>query len=85
MTVTIPSDAPAAVELSLAVGAGDVALVQRLLTENPDLAHARFGSAERGTGTALHWVTGWPGYSPHGPDIVHLLVDAGADPNALTT
>ena len=25
------------------------------------------------------------GYFPSGPDIVHLLIDAGADPNALTT
>jgi ankyrin repeat protein len=30
----------------------------------------------------LHVVTDWPGYFPNGPEIVRLLVDAGADPNA---
>jgi hypothetical protein len=84
-TVTIPSDAPTAVELLVAVRGGAVDLIGRLLSENPDLATARFGSVERGTSTALHFVTDWPGYFPNGPDIVHVLIDAGSDPNALTT
>ncbi len=83
-TVTIPGDTPTAVELLLAVRGGDIDLVRRLLSENPELARAKF-EARGGTGTALHFVTDWPGYFPKGPDIVHLLVDAGADPNALTT
>ena len=83
-SITIPGDAPAAVELLLAVHAGDVVLVTRLLSDNPDLARARF-SARGGTSTTLHFVTDWPGYFPNGPEIVHLLIDAGADPNALTT
>jgi ankyrin repeat protein len=83
-TVTVPSDAPVAVELLLAVRGGDVDLVSRLLSENPDLARAKF-EARGGTGTALHFVADWPGYFPNGPDIVHILIDAGADPNALTT
>ena len=83
-TVTLPGDAPTAIELLLAVRGGDVASVRRLLSENPDLARARF-EARGGTSTALHFVTDWPGYFPNGPDIVHLLIDAGADPNALTT
>jgi ankyrin repeat protein len=29
----------------------------------------------------LHAVTDWPGYFPNGPEIVGLLVEAGADPN----
>jgi ankyrin repeat protein len=33
----------------------------------------------------LHLVTDWPGYFPNGPQIVQLLIDAGAGPNALTT
>jgi hypothetical protein len=82
--VTIPGDAPTAVELHLAVRGGEVDLVKRLLSGNPDLARARF-EARGGTSTALHFVTDWPGYFPNGPDIVHLLIDAGADPNALTT
>jgi len=82
--VTIPGDAPTVVELRIAVHTGDVDLAGRLLSERPELATARF-EARGGTGTALHFVTDWPGYFPNGPDIVHLLVDAGADPNALTT
>jgi uncharacterized protein len=83
-TVTLAADAPTAVELLMAVRGGDVDLVKRLLAENPDLARARFG-ARGGTRTALHFVTDWPGYFPSGPDIVKLLIDAGADPNAATT
>jgi hypothetical protein len=83
-TVTIPGDAPIAVELRIAVHGGDVALVGRLISDNPDLARARF-TTRGGSGTALHFVTDWPGYFPNGPDIVHLVVDAGADPNATTT
>jgi hypothetical protein len=82
--VTLAEDAPTAVELLNAVRGGDVNLVRRLLSENPDLARARFG-ARGGTRTALHFVTDWPGYFPNGPDIVKVLIDAGADPNALTT
>ena len=33
----------------------------------------------------MHLVTDWPGYFPNGPQIVRLLIGAGADPNALTS
>ena len=82
--MTIPGDSPPAVELLLGVRAGDIGLIRGLLSDSPELARARF-EARGGSGTALHFVTDWPGYFPNGPDIVHLLVDAGADPNALTT
>jgi uncharacterized protein len=81
----IPSDGPAVVELRLAVRVGDVAAIQRLLRNDPTLATARLGSKDSGTATPLHLVTDWPGYFPNGPQIVRLLIDAGADPNALTT
>jgi ankyrin repeat protein len=29
----------------------------------------------------LHLVADWPGYFPNGPQIVHLLIEAGADPS----
>ena len=83
-TVTLPGDAPIAVELLLAVRGGDVDLLRRLLSENPDLARARF-EGRGGTSTALHFVTDWPGYFPNGPGIVTVLIEAGADPSALTT
>jgi uncharacterized protein len=83
-TVTIPGDAPIAVELRIAVHGGDVDLVGRLLADNPDLARARF-VARGGSGTGLHIVTDWPGYFPNGPAIVNLLIDAGGDPNAASS
>lgn len=81
----IPDDDQVAVELRLAVHAGDVEAVQRLLRNDPALATARLGSKESGTSTPLHLVTDWPGYFPNGPQIARLLIEAGADPNALTT
>jgi uncharacterized protein len=81
----IASDDPVAVELLLAVRAGDIAVIQRLLSADPALASARLGSEATGSGTALHLPTDWPGYFPRGPEIVKLFIDAGADPNARTT
>ncbi len=69
----------------MAVHAGDVGAVRRLVSDNPILAVARIGSARGGTSTALHFVTDWPGYFPNGPEIVEVLIDAGANPDALTT
>lgn len=84
MSVTLPDDDPSVIEFVAAVRGGDITLVRRLLAENPDLASARFGGSG-GTRTALHVVTDWPGYFPNGPEIARTLLDAGADPNALTT
>src|SRR5215475_1226630 len=81
----IPDGDRGAVELRLAVHAGDVEAVQRLLRNDPALATARLGSKDSGTATPLHLVTDWPGYFPNGPQVVRLLIDSGADPNALTT
>jgi uncharacterized protein len=81
----IPSDDQVAVELVRAVRAGDVEAIHGLLRDDPALASARLGSKDSGTTTPLHLVTDWPGYFPNGPQIVRLLIDAGADPNALTT
>jgi ankyrin repeat protein len=81
----IPDDTQVAAGLRSAVHAGDVEAVQRLLRNDPALATARLGSKDSGSGTPLHLVTDWPGYFPNGPQIARLLIDAGADPNALTT
>jgi len=80
-----PRGRPGAVELRLAVRAGDVEAIRRLLRDDPALATARLVGRGGGSATPLHLVTDWPGYFPNGPQIVRLLIDAGADPNALTT
>jgi len=81
----IPSDDQVALELLLAVRVGDVEAIQRLLRNDPALASAGLFGKDGGAGTPLHLVADWPGYFPNGPQIVRLLIDAGADPNALTT
>ena len=64
-----------------AIHAGDVAGLRRLLTGHPGVAAAPLGGRYQ-TRTPLHVVTDWPGYFPNGPEIVRLLVAAGADPDA---
>ena len=64
-----------------AIHAGDVATLQRLLADNPGLATSRLGGAAKGR-TPLHVVADWPGYFPNGPQVVRMLIEAGADPNA---
>lgn len=81
---SIPAHDPVAIELRAAVQGGDVEAIRNLLRADPGLATARLAGARGGSSTPLHLVTDWPGYFPNGPHIVRLLIDAGADPNALT-
>lgn len=67
--------------LVAAVHAGDVAGLGRLLAGHPGVASAPLGG-RYGSRTPLHAVTDWPGYFPNAPQVVRLLVDAGADPDA---
>src|SRR6516225_5265368 len=78
--VEIPADDPKAVELLLAVHSGDIDTIRRLLRENPQLARAWIVDS-KGFRTPLHMVADWPGYFPNGPQIVRLLIQAGADPS----
>src|SRR5580700_2645494 len=68
-------------EAVAAIRAGDVGTLQRLLADNPGLAASRLGGIAKGR-TPLHVVADWPGYFPNGPQIVRMLIAAGADPNA---
>ena len=69
------ADADAAVA---AIHDGDVAALERLLRERPDLATARV----RGGRTLLHVATDWPGHFPNAAATVAALAAAGADVDA---
>jgi uncharacterized protein len=66
-------------EFALAINAGEVNKVVRMLDAHPGLASLPI-QALRGR-TPLMVVADWPGYFPNGPEVVRLLVDAGADPD----
>jgi uncharacterized protein len=85
---TIPTDHPLAVAATEAIHAGEVAELERLLADHPELATARLGGGPEGrhcegmTRTLLHVATDWPGRYPNGAGVVGVLVAAGADVNA---
>jgi ankyrin repeat protein len=68
--------------LVAAIHSGDVAALRELLEDHPGIASAPLGGRYE-TRTPLHVVTDWPGYFPNGPEIVRVLVAAGADPNFI--
>ena len=75
------SSADSAGELVAAIHAGDVDGVRRIVADNPELVAGPLGGPFQ-TRTALHIVADWPGYFPNGPQIVGVLLAAGADPDA---
>jgi hypothetical protein len=85
--LTLHHGDPVAVELTGAIQRGDLDALRRLLAERPELATARMigrHGSEGGWRTPLHAAADWPGYFPHAPAAVALLLEAGADPNADT-
>jgi ankyrin repeat protein len=81
----IKHNSPVVVSFVQAVRTGNLETLRRLLNEVPGLASKRAVDNKGGSRTALHVVTDWPGYFPNGPEIVKMLIDEGADPNAPTT
>jgi uncharacterized protein len=77
----LPKSDPLAQKLVEAIHAGEVERVKDLITENQGLAAARLVDHKGGSGTSLHAATDWPGYFPNGPQIVSVLMHAGADPS----
>ena len=66
-------------EFALAIRAGDLGGLRRMLAHDPELASKPIRVL--GSRTPLSVATDWPGYFPNGPEIVHILAGAGADPN----
>src|SRR5262245_16481764 len=78
----LPKDEPLARSLVNVIHAGQIETLNELVQVHPGLASARLVDEKGGSGTPLHAVTDWPGFFPNGPDVVAVLIDAGADPNA---
>lgn len=77
----IAADDRRAVELVRAVRDGDIDTIRSFLANDAGLARARLVDGKGGFRTLLHLVADWPGYFPNGPQIVRLLIQAGADPS----
>lgn len=73
---------PVAQALVAAIHAGELGSLAELLREHPGLAAARLVDDKGGSGTPLHAAADWPGFFPHGPEVVAMLIGAGADPDA---
>jgi ankyrin repeat protein len=77
----VRNDDPLAIAGAAAIHSGDLATLERLLTEKPVLANVQIEGRKGGYRTALHVVADRPGYFPNGPAAVRLLLASGADPN----
>ena len=69
-------------DLIEAIHAGEVDRLRGMLAEHDGLASARIVDDKGGSGTALHAAADWPGFFPRGAEVVAVLIEAGADPNA---
>lgn len=86
----IYEDETPAAEAVQAIRTGDIALLKRLLAENPGLATARIigrdtrneSKSSETSRTLLHVATDWPGHFQSGAQTVAVLVESGADVNA---
>ncbi|MEE1756489.1 ankyrin repeat domain-containing protein [Streptomyces sp. SP18CS02] len=84
--LTLSATDELAVDVTGAIRSGDPGALRLLLAEHPGLAAAtiRETREDRGPGvrSLLHIAADWPGHFPGGPQVVAVLVAAGADPDA---
>jgi ankyrin repeat protein len=73
---------PVARALVAAIHGGELGSLTELLDEHRGLAAVRLVDGKGGSGTPLHAAADWPGFFPHGPEVVAMLIEAGADPSA---
>jgi ankyrin repeat protein len=78
----LPQDDSLALALVDAVRSGELPVLRQLLADHPGLAAARIVGRDGCARTPLHVATDWPGYFPEGPEVVRLLLAAGAPPDA---
>jgi uncharacterized protein len=84
--IVIAADDPLAVEATRVVQSGELETLADLLREHPSLVASHIGTCPDGMSrTLLHAATDWPGHFPNNPQVVQLLIDAGADVNARFT
>lgn len=69
--------------LVAAIRSGDTVALRQLLDEDASRASSAIGGAY-GNRTPLHVVADWPGYFPNGPEVVKILIAAGASPNVTS-
>jgi ankyrin repeat protein len=79
--ISLSKSDPLAQALVEAIHAGEVESLIGLLREHPGLASAELVDEKGGSGTPLHTAADWPGFFPRAPEVVALLIGAGADPN----
>ena len=82
--LTLTADEDRAIALLRAIRTGDLDGLERLFGEHEGLARAWIRDRRGGARSTLHVVADWPGYFPNGPQVVGVLTDSGADPNATT-
>lgn len=81
----LQDDDPLAVELTGLIHSGETDMLEAKLAANPGLSRVSIQtkkSSHYGVRSLLHIAIDWPGCVPNGPEVISVLVRAGADVNA---
>ena len=78
----IPKNDPRAVAVTAAIHNGDLAALETMLKDDPELASARIVDEHTVRRSLLHIATDWPGRRPNSAQTIAMLVRYGADVNA---